>query len=102
MSAALREHVDAVQGDDGLYAKLEEALPQAGTRLQYLRETNQSLMDRVELVEREVRRISDGAGAAFMAVRSNALQLIGEVRHQQSREADLVYQAFQQDIGAVD
>jgi hypothetical protein len=102
LEVALREHVEAVQGDDGLYAEVEGTLPQAANRLQYLRETNQSLLDRVELQEREVRRIAEGVGAAFMAVRANALQLIGEVRHQQSREADLVYQAFQQDIGAGD
>jgi hypothetical protein len=102
LAAALREHIAAVEGDDGLYAVVEQTLPQAANRLQYLRETNQSLLDRVELQEREVRRIADGVGAAFMAVRANALGLIGEVRHQQSREADLVYQAFQQDIGSVD
>lgn len=102
LGEALRAHVAAVQAPDGLYEEVETAMPQAGNRVQYLRETNQSLQDRIELLEREVRRIAQGEGTAFMAVRANALQFIGEVRHQQSREVDLVFQAFQQDIGSGD
>lgn len=102
LTRAFKAHVHAVQGPDGLYEEVESSMPHAGNRVQYLRETNQSLADRLELLEREVRRIADGEGTAFMAVRANALQLIGEVRHQQSREVDLVYQAFQQDIGSGD
>lgn len=98
----LEEHLVDVERPDGLYPQIEESFPEATHRVQYLRETNRSLMDRVALLDREAARISQGEGSAFMAVRSSALQLLGEIRHQQSREIDLVFQAFQTDIGAGD
>ena len=99
---SLGEHLRFVERPGGLYPEIEEAFPEATHRVLYLRETNRSLLDRLELLMRETRRIAEGEGAAFMAVRSNALTLIGEIRHQQSRETDLVFQAFQTDIGAGD
>lgn len=98
----MEQHLVDVDHADGLYPQIEETFPEATHRVQYLRETNRSLMDRIGLLEKEVGRIAHGEGTAFMAVRSNALQLMGEIRHQQSREIDLVFQAFQTDIGAGD
>ena len=102
LQESLGEHLRNVERPGGLYPEIEETFPEATHRVLYLRETNRSLLDRIELVTRETRRIAQGEGAAFMAVRSNALTLMGEIRHQQSRETDLVFHAFQTDIGAGD
>ena len=96
---ALAAHARAVEAPDGLYEQLEEAMPQAATRLRYLRETNRSVADRAELLRREVERIMVGEGSAFMAIRDHAAGLMTALRHQQSRELDLIFEAFERDLG---
>lgn len=102
MHGELETHRREVEGADGLYEQLETVMPRAATRIQYLKDTNQSLIDRAELLEREVERIARSGVGAFMAVRSNATLLLGEMRHQQAREVDLMFEAFDRDIGMPD
>lgn len=98
----LETHRREAEGTDGLYEQLETVMPRAATRIQYLKDTNQSLVDRVELLIREVERIAKSGTGAFMAVRSNSTLLLGEMRHQQAREVDLMFEAFDRDIGMPD
>lgn len=100
--AELETHRREAEGVDGLYDQLEVVMPRAATRIQYLKDTNQSLVDRVELLIREVERIAKSGVGAFMAVRSNSTLLLGEMRHQQAREIDLMFEAFDRDIGMPD
>lgn len=100
--AALARHREDVEKDDGLYEQLEDAMPRAAVRLQYLRETNVSLLEQAELLERQVERMAAGESAAFMSVRTQSLQLLSEMRQQQAREIDLVFEAFQRDTGEMD
>lgn len=100
--ALLVRHRSTVEAEDGLYDQLETAMPRTALRIQYLRDTNQSLIDRAELLLREVERVASTGVGAFMAVRSNAALLLGEMRHQQAREVDLIFEAFDRDMGGAD
>lgn len=99
---SLLEHIRSAEGPGGLYEELEEEAPETAQRIGYLRETNRNLLDRSELLLREVDRVASGEGQAFMAVRSNAAALLNELRAQQSREVDLIYEVFERDIGVLD
>jgi hypothetical protein len=102
LTDSLMAHLNEVEAAGGLYAELDDAMPHAGNRIGYLRDTNRSLLDRVELLMREVRRVAIGEGLAFMAVRAHAADLMTELRAQQSREIDLVFEACSRDTGDID
>ncbi|MBM3458194.1 MAG: hypothetical protein FJX77_06650 [Armatimonadetes bacterium] len=94
---ALRE---AVEGPGGLYEQVTETRPEASLRTMYLRDSNRYLADHARLLVEETERIARGEAAAFMAVRTHAAELLKELRQQQAREVDLVFETFQRDIGS--
>lgn len=96
---SLTEHHASAEGHDGLYHEIETAMPRAAQRVHYLRHTNRAIQGRARLLVEEVERVALPEGGAFMAVRASATDLLGEIRNQQAREVDLLFEAFQLDLG---
>jgi len=97
LSADFREHIDVTEGQDGLYADLRAAAPRlsdAVARLarehRQIRELLDDLLARVRIPDSktDVERVRD--------LGTNLLGLL--VRHRQ-RGSDLVYEAYELDLG---
>jgi hypothetical protein len=100
--SALEAHGGSVEAEEGLYDQVADALPEMARRVTYLRDANAYLEARARLLLQEVNRVAEGEGAAFMAVRSHAGELMTELRQQQSREVDLIFEVFKRDISGMD
>ena len=97
LAGDLREHVDITEGPDGLYREVLETAPrltEAVTALKrehvLIRDQLQSVLDRVAAPD---------AGVEVDRVRALGTALLGRlVRHRQ-RGSDLVFEAYEVDIG---
>lgn len=91
---ALAEHVDEVEGAEGLLVELRQADPR--------------LISKVEQLEREHPQLAEAVDAALRSVeqhtveeaRSTVLDLLLALSRHRQRGADLVYEAYSVDIGA--
>ena len=98
LSADMREHIDITVGADGLYSGVLASTPRLSHAAAQLSgehgEMIRSLEDLLHYVE--------APAAGVDRVRQLGTVLLGRlVRHRQ-READLVYEAYQTDIGGQD
>lgn len=100
--SAMADHRAATESTGGLYEAVSEVQPHLAQRVQYLKDSNHFIAARGELLLEEVERIAGGLGGAFMAVRTHALDLLGEVRQQQAREVDLMFEVYHRDDGGID
>ncbi len=100
LHATLQDHVEETEGPDGFLARVRDDAPRLSnqvTRLigehAELTELSTKLVDRLDGVALE--RMSEEAGA----VRDDALQLLAAVVRHRQRGADLIYEAYQVDVG---
>lgn len=97
LASDFREHVDITEGDDGLYAELRETAPRLSDAVARLAEEHieiQRLIDDVQRLDDET-----GANRSLDRVRERGTVLLMRlVRHRQ-RGSDLVYDAYEVDIG---
>lgn len=102
LEAAFARQQESAEGRDGFYEQIGAAMPRAAQRLHYLRHTNRSIAAQIRLLQEEVADLQVDEQGAFMAVRGRVTDLLGEIRQQQAREVDLLFEAFHLDIGAPD
>lgn len=100
LAGDFREHVDTAEGPDGLYREILDTSPRLSQAVAALTREHQ-------LIRREVDGLVDRAaasrdGEAVERARVLGTALLGRlVRHRQ-RGSDLVYEAYQYDIGGED
>lgn len=104
LAASFRVHVEATEGEDGLYSEVLRTSP----RLAFAIEQLTAEHDQIEVLLQTVRRLAaDGdtlpqgpdLDAWIDRVRSEGTQLIGLLTKHRQKGADLLYEAFAQDIG---
>lgn len=100
LHVTLREHIDETEGPTGFLARVRDDAPRLAHQVDRLIGEHVELGDlSTKLIERidgvALERTTDEA----RALRDDALQLLaGMVRHRQ-RGADLIYEAYQVDVG---
>ncbi len=99
LCGVVQENRRTAEQPGGLYEQVTESRPELTLRTHYLRDSNRYLETQARLLVEETERVALGEGAAFMAVRTHAAELLKELRQQQAREVDLAFEAFQRDIG---
>ena len=97
LSADLREHIDITEGADGLYQGLLATAPRLSNAVARLTREHTLITG---MVDNLLTSVSDsGANQEVDKVRELGNELLGElVRHRQGG-SDLVYEAYQADIG---
>lgn len=97
LASDFREHVEITEGDDGLYAELREIAPRLSDAVARLTEEHAEIQRLID----DVRQLDDekepGRNLDRVRERGTAL-LMRLVRHRQ-RGSDLVYDAYEVDIG---
>lgn len=99
LQEAFAAHVDATEGEEALFEEIVEAAPRLANHVDHLRrehaEIDAAILDAVHAAED-----SDTPDAAV--VRTTLTGVLGRlVRHRQ-QGADLLYEAYQVDVGGVD
>ena len=99
MLDALRTYYWTAVRQDGLYATIEQRMPQEAPNLRRLRIMYRLLSRRGERLLRDVRH--SGAGASD-AVRHRTTQLTGQIRDHYRQETRLLFEAYLRENGALD
>jgi hypothetical protein len=98
----LEEHRRSSEDPDGILAELQNAMPEAAYRINQLRQAHRAFLDEVDGLCASVERFAATGDGSVDAVRRRVAALLSELHHHQARQIDLIFEAFQRDIGAVD
>lgn len=97
LSGDLREHIDNTEGPSGVYRDLLATAPRLAGAVESLTREHVLIRDQVETLLGRV--TADDGGRDAEGVRSRGTLLLGRlVRHRQ-RGADLLFEAYEFDIG---
>lgn len=97
-SAVLRQHVDTVEADDGLFVKIANDAPHVMPRVETLRHEHADLLARTQSMLETCRAGSCSADD----LREGVLALVTALSRHRHRGADLIYEAYQVDVSAAD
>lgn len=96
---AMRERIES---DDGLFSDVEVAAPHLWCRVEKLRAEYASLRRRVTELMAEFDGPGEDGIADYRDIRERVGWLLTALRHQQSRENDLVFEVYNRDLGVGD
>ena len=97
LSADLREHIDATEGSEGLYADVLRTAPRLANAVADLTRHHVQLRRLVDDAINGVGRSGDAS--AVETVRELGTTVLTELTRHRQRGADLVFEAYQSDIG---
>lgn len=95
LAADLRTHVEITESPDGLYPELLQVAPRLSEPVHRLIREHVSLRDRLDGLLADL----DGGGFEVDRVRELGTSLLASMSHHRQRGADLVYEAYEVDIG---
>jgi hypothetical protein len=98
----MRAHCQSAEAPSGLLKSIEETTLIVNERLVGVREHHQKILDECQALLPEVERCASGEAVSYAALRRRAASLTIEMRHHLALEADLVFEAFESEIGVID
>ena len=96
LSADFREHVDLTEGQEGLYVDILVTAPRLSGAVARLTREHVQISD---LVDDLVARTSPAEGEDVDEVRGRGTSLLGLLASHRQRGSDLVYEAYEFDVG---
>jgi len=94
LSADFRGHVDFTEAEDGLYADILATAPRLSGAVTHLTQEHEEIRD---LLQDLLTHMSESADVD--QVRTSGTRLLGMLVTHRQRGSDLVYEAFEYDIG---
>ncbi len=100
LRAAFAAHVTEVERDDGLLPRLRADAPRLSNGIQHMYDEHESLTSGLEATAELVRGCEGECSADVVsAIREAAVDLLRSISLHRQRGADLVYEAYNVDIG---
>jgi hypothetical protein len=96
LSGDLREHVAITEGPDGLYRELEQHAPRLAGPVTLLTREHADIIGRLEVL---VTTLEVAGEPDVERVRRIGTELLAALMHHRQRGADLVFEAYDADIG---
>lgn len=97
----IEEHIEQVESPDGFLRQVVAEVPRLSCRAARLAEDHERLEKDVHALRVALAEIEDADVAERgMAIRKAALEFLGRLATHRQRGADLIYEAYQVDIGA--
>lgn len=97
---AWASHVDGTEGPDGLWEQLRTDAPRLDGHLRLLRREHLAVAADVEMLHRNLTD-ADENEAQLAAVREQVVALLNRLARHRQRGADLIYEAYQHDVGGM-
>lgn len=101
LSNALGRHVEMVEADDGLLAEIKDMAPNLQPAIDQMRADHKDLQGRVDSTKLAIKEASSGPDGPA-EVRRQIRELLSSLADHRERGADLVYDAYNVDITAMD
>ncbi|MCP3991400.1 MAG: hypothetical protein GY724_20165 [Actinomycetia bacterium] len=96
----LSEHVISTEADDGFLNEIVNDAPRLACRTARLRDDHEDLEKAIDGLRTALAEISDpDVGERGISIRNQALEFLGQLAAHRQRGADLIYEAYQVDIG---
>jgi hypothetical protein len=96
LSGDLREHVTITEGPDGLYRELAQHAPRLAGPVAALTREHEDVIGRLEVL---VTALEVEGGPDVDRIRRIGTELLAVLMHHRQRGADLVFEAYDADIG---
>lgn len=95
------EHISETEAADGLLHQVTAEVPRLACRAARLREDHENLEKDIHALRVALSELSDeDVAERGVAIRTQALEFLGRLATHRQRGADLIYEAYQVDIGA--
>lgn len=101
LAKVFEDHVQMVEGDDGLLEEITELAPQLESGMEQMRTDHREIhtfLDNLKTAVKDAATTPDGAGM----IRGEVRALVSSLAEHRQRGADLVYDAYNVDISAGD
>ncbi len=99
---ALDEHILEVESPDGLFAEIMLSAPRLGSEVDALRSEHRELLSGVARAQEAARTVAADPTHPVHSLRRAVTTLLGRLVLHRQRGADLVFEAYNVDIGAAD
>jgi hypothetical protein len=102
LAHAIDEHIEITERPDGLYDEISTKAPHLSTKIDQLREEHPVLRDRTRELVSRLQTTAVGQAWPLRDARDDLQRLLGQlVRHRQLG-SDLVWEAYNLDIGGIE
>ena len=100
LRTTLEEHVAATEAPDGIFAQVRDRAPRLSNQIDRLREQHVTIAaDTEHLIDRVDHAPTERSADETAAIREQALALLGEIVRHRHLGADLLYEAYNVDVG---
>jgi hypothetical protein len=94
----IEEHIEQTEAPDGLLAEVSTDAPRLARRVAALREDHHDLEKDIHALQVALSNVDDLSNRG--AIREQAMDFLGRLARHRQHGADLIYEAYQVDIGA--
>jgi len=102
LAHAIEEHIEITERPDGLYEEISTKAPHLSTKIDQLREEHPILRDRTRDLVAKLRSTPVGATWPLHQARDDLQRLLGQVVRHRQLGSDLVWEAYNLDIGGIE
>ena len=102
LARAIDEHVEITERPEGLYDEISTKAPHLATKIDRLREEHPVLRDRTQQLLTRLRTTAIGPAWPLDEARDDLQRLLGQIVRHRQLGSDLVWEAYNLDIGGIE
>ena len=99
---AMNESQEVVSQEDGVIEEIKHTTPRLLSRIANLRDEFDGLLQQANTLRDQLAVAAKRSNTAFSDLRQRMDWLLSGIKHHQAKETDLIYEAFNVDIGVGD
>jgi hypothetical protein len=102
LAHAIEEHVEITERPEGLYDEISTKAPHLATKIDRLREEHPVLRDRTQVLLTKLQTTAIGPAWPLDEGRDDLQRLLGQIVRHRQLGSDLVWEAYNLDIGGIE
>jgi hypothetical protein len=102
LAHAIEEHVEITERPEGLYDEISTKAPHLATKIDRLREEHPVLRDRTQMLLTKLQTTAIGPAWPLDEARDDLQRLLGQIVRHRQLGSDLVWEAYNLDIGGIE
>ena len=102
LAHAIEEHIEITERPEGLYDEISTKAPHLATKIDRLREEHPVLRDRTQVLLTKLQTTAIGPAWPLDEARDDLQRLLGQIVRHRQLGSDLVWEAYNLDIGGIE